>query len=103
MRWTDERVELLKKLWQDGLSASHIAKQLGGGHPQCGDRQGPPIGPFGPRHAVKARAHHLQGAAPGASVSSAPSARRLAEPVSLAQHHPAPVRYVEEAPVRRPC
>ena len=28
--WTDERVELLKKLWQDGLSASQIAKQLGG-------------------------------------------------------------------------
>src|ERR1700750_1756956 len=30
MGWTDERVELLKKLWQDGLSASQIAKQLGG-------------------------------------------------------------------------
>jgi GcrA cell cycle regulator len=28
--WTDERVELLKKLWLDGLSASQIAKQLGG-------------------------------------------------------------------------
>ncbi|MFN9711810.1 MAG: GcrA family cell cycle regulator, partial [Alphaproteobacteria bacterium] len=28
MGWTDERVELLKKLWQDGLSASQIAKQL---------------------------------------------------------------------------
>ncbi|HEX7945596.1 MAG TPA: GcrA family cell cycle regulator, partial [Phenylobacterium sp.] len=25
MGWTDERVELLKKLWQDGLSASQIA------------------------------------------------------------------------------
>jgi len=23
--WTDERVELLKKLWADGLSASQIA------------------------------------------------------------------------------
>ena len=30
MGWTDERVENLKKLWQDGLSASQIAKQLGG-------------------------------------------------------------------------
>jgi GcrA cell cycle regulator len=28
--WTDERVTLLKKLWTDGLSASQIAKQLGG-------------------------------------------------------------------------
>jgi GcrA cell cycle regulator len=30
MSWTDERVELLKKLWSDGLSASRIAAQLGG-------------------------------------------------------------------------
>lgn len=29
MSWTDERVEVLKKLWVDGLSASQIAKQLG--------------------------------------------------------------------------
>ncbi len=28
--WTDERVEMLKKLWADGLSASQVAKQLGG-------------------------------------------------------------------------
>jgi GcrA cell cycle regulator len=28
--WTDERVELLKKLWSDGLSASQIAAELGG-------------------------------------------------------------------------
>lgn len=30
MNWTDERVELLKKLWDDGLSASKIAAELGG-------------------------------------------------------------------------
>ena len=30
MGWTDERVALLKKLWLEGLSASQIAKQLGG-------------------------------------------------------------------------
>jgi GcrA cell cycle regulator len=30
MGWTDERVELLKKLWLEGHSASQIAKQLGG-------------------------------------------------------------------------
>lgn len=28
--WTDERVELLKKLWNEGLSASQIAAELGG-------------------------------------------------------------------------
>jgi len=30
MSWTDERVEKLKELWAEGLSASQIAKALGG-------------------------------------------------------------------------
>ena len=30
MSWTDERVETLKTLWQEGLSASQIAAELGG-------------------------------------------------------------------------
>ena len=30
MSWTDERVEMLKKMWSDGQSASQIAKELGG-------------------------------------------------------------------------
>ena len=30
MSWTDERVETLKKLWSEGLSASQIAGRLGG-------------------------------------------------------------------------
>lgn len=31
MGWTDERVETLKKLWMEGLSASQIAGELGEG------------------------------------------------------------------------
>ena len=27
--WTDERIELLKKLWSEGLSASQIATEIG--------------------------------------------------------------------------
>jgi len=30
MSWTDDRVDLLKKLWSEGLSASQIAGRLGG-------------------------------------------------------------------------
>ncbi|MCV0395927.1 MAG: GcrA family cell cycle regulator [Rhizobiaceae bacterium] len=30
MNWNDERVDLLRKLWAEGLSASQIAAQLGG-------------------------------------------------------------------------
>ena len=31
LSWTNERVELLRKLWLDGLSASRIAAELAGG------------------------------------------------------------------------
>lgn len=31
MSWTDERIELLKRLWEKGLSASQIAEELGEG------------------------------------------------------------------------
>ena len=31
MAWTDDRIETLRKLWDDGLSASQIAKELGEG------------------------------------------------------------------------
>ena len=97
MGWTDERVELLKKLWQDGLSASQIAKQLGGVT----------------RNAVIGKVHRLglSGRAtpskPQRTVFKAPRAprpvaapsapRRIAEPVS-AHAQPTPVRYVDEEP-----
>ena len=29
MAWTEDRVEILTKLWAEGLSASQIAKDLG--------------------------------------------------------------------------
>ena len=29
MSWSEERVEVLKKMWLDGKSASEIAKELG--------------------------------------------------------------------------
>jgi GcrA cell cycle regulator len=31
MSWTEERVELLRKLWNEGLSASRVAAELGDG------------------------------------------------------------------------
>lgn len=30
MNWNDERIEQLKKLWADGLSASQVAGEMGG-------------------------------------------------------------------------
>ena len=75
--WTDERVAALKKLWLDGLSASQIAKQLGGVT----------------RNAVIGKVHRL--GLSGRATPAAPS-----RPVFKAPRPPRPV--VAAAPVRRP-
>ncbi len=80
MGWTDERVDSLRKLWLDGLSASQIAKQLGGGVT---------------RNAVIGKVHRL-----GLSGRSAPS-----KPQRAPARPPRPVRPsapLSVAPVRRP-
>lgn len=102
MGWTDERVETLKKLWQDGLSASQIAKKLGGVT----------------RNAVIGKVHRLglSGRAtpskPARPVFKAPRPpRAIAQPVAprrmtqvpviagvLSTDLIAPARYVDEAP-----
>jgi GcrA cell cycle regulator len=60
MIWTDERVELLKKLWAEGLSASQIARELGGVT----------------RNAVIGKVHRLQLSGRAKPASSAPRVRR---------------------------
>lgn len=83
MGWTDERVTTLKKLWLDGLSASQIAKQLGGVT----------------RNAVIGKVHRLGlsgRAAPSQPARPAFKAPRPARPVATAPA--APRRMVAEAP-----
>ncbi len=74
MSWTDERVETLKKLWQEGLSASQIAAELGGVT----------------RNAVIGKVHRLGLSGRGQPTSSvkrqrraAPAVRRAREPLSV--------------------
>lgn len=62
MNWTDERVELLKKLWSDGLSASQIAAQLGGVT----------------RNAVIGKVHRLKLSGRGKTTSAASRAKKPA-------------------------
>ncbi|MCI5078151.1 GcrA family cell cycle regulator [Oricola sp.] len=65
MSWTDERVELLKKLWSEGQSASQIAAQLGGVS----------------RNAVIGKVHRLKLSGRAKSVtSSAPKTKRNPAP-----------------------
>ncbi|WP_029005512.1 GcrA family cell cycle regulator [Azorhizobium doebereinerae] len=76
MSWNDERVELLKKLWSDGLSASQIAGELGGIT----------------RNAVIGKVHRLglSGRAKAPAVAARP--RKAARPDTPAQRPQAPVR-----------
>ncbi|MFK7744893.1 MAG: GcrA family cell cycle regulator [Roseobacter sp.] len=88
MSWTDERVELLKKMWGEGQSASQIAKELGGVT----------------RNAVIGKVHRLglsnratTTAKPEAKAKAAPKAEakakappKPAEPAAKAEAAPAP-------------
>ncbi len=87
MSWTDERVELLKKMWVEGKSASQIAKELGSVT----------------RNAVIGKVHRLglssrnSGEAP-ATESTPPADLPAAEPDTAT----APAPEVEEAPATEP-
>ena len=99
MGWTDERVELLKKLWQDGLSASQIAKQLGGVTRNAVIGKVHRLGLSGRATPSKPARTVFKAPRPARPISTAPSTpRRLAEPVSLHSHPVMPVRLVDEAP-----
>ncbi|MCE8516099.1 GcrA cell cycle regulator [Ruegeria pomeroyi] len=80
MSWTDERVELLKKMWGEGQSASQIAKELGGVT----------------RNAVIGKVHRLglsnrsSGAAPASTKAEAKEKPATAAPRAEAKPKPAP-------------
>jgi GcrA cell cycle regulator len=63
--WTEERLELLKKLWGEGLSASQIAAELGGGMT---------------RNAVLGKSHRLGLVRKAAPEVKAPSSPKLSRP-----------------------
>jgi GcrA cell cycle regulator len=88
MSWTDERVELLKKMWGEGQSASQIAKELGGVT----------------RNAVIGKVHRLglsnRTAGGGKEEEAAPAAKPAAAPAAAAAAAAAPA---EEAQPERPA
>ena len=97
MGWTDERVELLKRLWQEGLSASQIAKQLGGVTRNAVIGKVHRLGLSGRATPSKPARTVFKAPRPARPVAAAPSApRRIAEPSS--PQAPTPVRYIDEAP-----
>jgi len=96
MSWTDERVELLKKMWGEGQSASQIAKELGGVT----------------RNAVIGKVHRLGlsnrtagAAAKPAAPAATPAAKEAAAkpaPKSDPAPKPSSARAKEDAPAAEP-
>ena len=76
LTWTKERIERLKELWTEGLSASQIAAELGEGVS---------------RNAVLGKAHRLGLAQGEGKVASTPRPRKPTHP-------PAPAPAVEPSP-----
>jgi GcrA cell cycle regulator len=97
MGWTEERVELLKKLWQEGLSASQIAKQLGGVTRNAVIGKVHRLGLSGRATPSKPARTVFKAPRPARPVSAPSAPRRLSEPHAMAMQ-PSPVRYVDEAP-----
>ena len=69
MNWTDERVELLRKLWSEGLSASQIAAQLGGGS----------------RNAVIGKVHRLKLSSRGRAAAAPTRTKKASQGASTAK------------------
>lgn len=100
MGWTDERVETLKKLWQDGLSASQIAKQLGGVTRNAVIGKVHRLGLSGRAQPSKPARPVFKAPRPQRAVAKPAAPRRVTEPLpaTTRAQPPVPVRYVDEAP-----
>ncbi|MEO0633688.1 MAG: GcrA family cell cycle regulator [Pseudomonadota bacterium] len=86
MSWTDERVELLKKMWGEGQSASQIAKELGGVT----------------RNAVIGKVHRL-GLSNRAGGGGTAKAEPKAKPAPKAEAKPKPAPKAEPAKAAEPA
>lgn len=82
MSWTDERVEALKKLWAEGLSASQIAAQLGGVS----------------RNAVIGKVHRLKLSGRGRTNAAPARQKKAAAPVTTTATAPAQAPAVRSKP-----
>ena len=120
MSWTDERIERLKSLWTKGMTASHIADELGGvsrnavigkAHRLGLQARPSPVKPNEPEPKPKAKAKEKPQPATAEAKSPAAEAPRPAPPKPAPKPAPAPEPVEEdesaeaelpEAPARAP-
>lgn len=91
MSWTDERIDRLKTMWENGLTASQIADELGGVSRNAVIGKAHRLGLKSRPSPVKANEPEAKAAAPKpkAKVAEKPTAPRAAAPVAPAER-PAP-------------
>ncbi|MBE7199038.1 MAG: GcrA cell cycle regulator [Parafilimonas terrae] len=97
LSWTDERVALLRRLWEDGQSASKIAAQLGGVTRNAVIGKVHRLGLAG---RIKAGEDATVVAAKPVEVEKPVPVAATPEPAPVAQHRPAPEFPPAPAPVR---
>ena len=105
MSWTDERIERLKSLWTKGMTASHIADELGGvsrnavigkAHRLGLQSRPSPVKPNEPEPKPKAKAKEKPQPAPAEAKAPAAEAPRPAPPKPAPKPTPAPEPVEEE-------
>jgi GcrA cell cycle regulator len=87
MSWTDERIDRLKELWTRGMTASHIAEELGGVS----------------RNAVIGKAHRLGLQSRPSPVKANEAAPTEETPAAVAEPTPAPEPRAAPAPRPAPA
>jgi GcrA cell cycle regulator len=107
MSWTDERIERLKSLWTKGMTASHIADELGGvsrnavigkAHRLGLQSRPSPVKPNEPEPKPKAKAKEKPRPAPAEAKGAAAEApQRPAAPKPAPRPVPAPIPVEDEA------
>lgn len=110
--WTDDRVEQLKKLWDEGLSASHIAARLGGitrnaviGKVHRMGLSGRARKPSSTAPRQKRSPRNLTTMVPSFNTTKMPRPPRSAPPVDHADtiELPEPFECIEEVPAAQAC
>jgi GcrA cell cycle regulator len=105
MSWTDERIERLKSLWTKGMTASHIADELGGvsrnavigkAHRLGLQARPSPVKPNEPEPKPKAKAKEKPQPAPVARNPAAEAPPRPAQTKPERKPAPAPAPAVDE-------
>ena len=99
MSWTEERIERLKKMWQEGSTASQIADELGGVSRNAVIGKAHRLGLEARPSPVKAGEEKEKPASAAPAPKAAPVERAAPKPATAT---PAPAAAAPAAPARRP-